>query len=130
MELNWAQLLVHNDATLNKFKADHDIPGNIQIEQSSPNKDANLVEGNENQIPVQIFPIHQDGIRFSISSMLKEVMAQCHLTFMQVSVNFIWIVLVVETLMHQQELSSKVTIGAFEEASCAPTCSKVTITSN
>ena len=31
--------------------------------------------------------------------MLKEVMARCRLTFMQVSINFIWTVLVVDTLM-------------------------------
>ena len=30
MELNKAQLLVQNDATLNKFRADHGIPDDVQ----------------------------------------------------------------------------------------------------
>ena len=48
MELKGAQLLVHNDAALNKFRTNHDIFNDIQIERFNPNKDANLVEGNEN----------------------------------------------------------------------------------
>ncbi|GFZ18289.1 hypothetical protein Acr_27g0000280 [Actinidia rufa] len=36
--------------------------------------------------------------------MLKEVMARCHLTFKQVFVNFVQIVLVVDKLMHEMEL--------------------------
>ena len=36
--------------------------------------------------------------------MLNEMMAHCHLTFMQVSMNFVQTMLVVNTLMHQQEL--------------------------
>ncbi|GFY87929.1 hypothetical protein Acr_05g0015680 [Actinidia rufa] len=52
MELNQAQLLVHDDATLNKFKIDHDIPEDIQIERLEPNKDSNLVEGNGDRIPI------------------------------------------------------------------------------
>ncbi|GFS44222.1 hypothetical protein Acr_00g0089220 [Actinidia rufa] len=36
--------------------------------------------------------------------MLKEVMTRCHLTFMQVSVNFVRIVLAVDTLMRQVNL--------------------------
>ena len=37
--------------------------------------------------------------------MLKEVMVHCRLTFRQVLVNFFQIVLVVDTLMRQQELT-------------------------
>ena len=36
--------------------------------------------------------------------MLKEVMAHCNLTFMQVLVNFVRTMLVVDTLMRQHEL--------------------------
>ncbi|GFZ16768.1 hypothetical protein Acr_26g0000380 [Actinidia rufa] len=45
MELNRAQLLVHDDTTLDKFRTDHGIPNDVQIEGSEPNEDANLVEG-------------------------------------------------------------------------------------
>ena len=54
MELNRAQLLVHDDATLNKFRTDHGIPEDVQIEHFGPNEDANLVEGNRDHIPVGI----------------------------------------------------------------------------
>ena len=40
-------MLVHNDAALNKFRANHDIPDDVQIEHSGPNEDANLVKGNK-----------------------------------------------------------------------------------
>ena len=53
MELNWAQLLVHDDAALVQFRANHNIPDNVLIERSGPNEDANLVEGEDNRIPVQ-----------------------------------------------------------------------------
>ncbi|GFZ17115.1 hypothetical protein Acr_26g0003850 [Actinidia rufa] len=52
MSLNWAQLLVHDDESLARFRADHRIPNNL--------------------------------------------------TFMQVSVNFVWIVLTVDTLMQRE----------------------------
>ncbi|GFS30002.1 hypothetical protein Acr_00g0009640 [Actinidia rufa] len=104
MELNRAQLLVHNNAALNKFRTDHDIPEDVQIEHHRPNEDANLVEGNGDRIPIQTWLIHQAGLRFSISLMLKEVMERCHLTFMQVSVNFVQAVLAVDTLMCQMKL--------------------------
>ncbi|GFY94073.1 hypothetical protein Acr_09g0005190 [Actinidia rufa] len=42
MELNIAQLLVHDDTTLNKFWTDHDIPEGVRIEHPQPNEDANL----------------------------------------------------------------------------------------
>ena len=99
MELNRAQLLVHNNAALDKIKEDHGIPDDIQLERSGPNEDANLVEGNEDQIAIRIWLIHQDGLRCPISSMLKKVMVLCCLTIMQLSVNFVRTVLVVDTLM-------------------------------
>ncbi|GFS30025.1 hypothetical protein Acr_00g0009740 [Actinidia rufa] len=63
MELNRAQLLVHNNAALNKFRTDHDIPEDVQIEHHRPNEDANLVEGNGDRIPIQTWLIHQAGLR-------------------------------------------------------------------
>ncbi|GFS40644.1 hypothetical protein Acr_00g0069670 [Actinidia rufa] len=50
-EVDLAQLLVHDDAALNKFKTDHGIPKDIQIECPRTNEDANLVEGNKDCIP-------------------------------------------------------------------------------
>ena len=45
MELNRAQLLAHNGATLNKCMTDDGIPEDVLIERPRPNEDANLVEG-------------------------------------------------------------------------------------
>ena len=59
MELNQDQLLVHDDVAL--FRIDHGIPKDIQIEHLGPNKDANLVEGKEDQIPIRTWLIHQAG---------------------------------------------------------------------
>ncbi|GFY96523.1 hypothetical protein Acr_11g0008290 [Actinidia rufa] len=86
MELNRAQLLVQDDDTLNKFRINHCIPKDVQIEHPRPNKDANLVEGHGDRIPVRTLLLHQAGLRFPINSMVKELMAYCHLTFIQVSV--------------------------------------------
>ena len=36
MELNRAQLLVHDDTVIEKFMRDHDIPNNVLIERSGP----------------------------------------------------------------------------------------------
>ena len=58
MELNWAQLLVHDDEALNKFMTNHDIPMDAQIMRSMAKEDANLVEGNEDLILVRIWLIH------------------------------------------------------------------------
>ena len=104
MELNRAQLLVHDDEALNKFRIDHRIPDDAMIERSGPNEIANFVKGNGDRILVQIWLIHQDWFWFPISPILKAVMARYHLTFMQVSVNFVRTVFVVNTLMHQMEL--------------------------
>ena len=89
MELNIAQLLVHNDATMNKFRCYHGIPNNVLIERSRPNEDANVAEESGNHISVRTWLIHQASHRFLASPMLKEVMARCRLTFMQMSVNFV-----------------------------------------
>ena len=75
MELNRAQLLVHNDATLNKFRTDHYIPDNVQIKRSNPNENANLVEGNGDRIPIHFWLIYQVELRFPISLLMKELMA-------------------------------------------------------
>ncbi|GFS41435.1 hypothetical protein Acr_00g0074300 [Actinidia rufa] len=85
MELNRAQLLVHDDAALNKFRTDHGIPNDVQIDRSRPNEDANLVEGHGNKILVRICLIQQAGLWFPISRMLKKVMARCRLTFMKIT---------------------------------------------
>ena len=92
---------MHNVAIMNKFRSDHGIPNDILIEKPGPNEDANVVEGNGNHIPVRTWLIHQAGLRFIISPMLKEVMARCRLTFMQVSVNFVKTVLAMDTLMRR-----------------------------
>ena len=89
MGLNQAQLLVHTDKALNKFWIDHGIPLDVQLWCSRANENPYLVIGNRDRIPIHIWLIHQAGLRFPISPMLKEVVAGCHLTFMQVSVNFV-----------------------------------------
>ena len=137
MELNRAQLLVHDDAALNKFKTNHDIPEDVQIEHSGPKEDANLVEGNEDCIPVHTWLIHQDGLWFPINPVLKEVIARCHLIFMQVSFNFISTLLAVDTLMRQMELPFSAldllhvymcTLWYGRRGSWVRPCSRVTIT--
>ena len=61
MELNRAQLFVHDDVALNKFRTYHNIPKDIQRECSRSNEDANLVEGSRAHIPVRTWLIHQAG---------------------------------------------------------------------
>ncbi|GFY91026.1 hypothetical protein Acr_07g0012220 [Actinidia rufa] len=73
MELNRAQLLARDDAALNKFWIDHNIPKGIQIECPRPNEDVNLVEGHRNCTLVHIWEIHKVGLRFPISPLLKEM---------------------------------------------------------
>ncbi|GFS32147.1 hypothetical protein Acr_00g0021040 [Actinidia rufa] len=51
-----------------------------------------------------IWLIHHAGLRFLISLMFREVMVRCHLTFMQVSINFVRTMLAVDALMRQLEL--------------------------
>ena len=104
MELKQDQLLVLNNKALNKFRNDHCIPKDVQIEHSRPNEIANFVESNGDCILVCIWLIHQAWLWFPISPMLKEVMAHCHLTFLLVFINFLWTMLVVDMLMHRIEL--------------------------
>ena len=98
MELNRAQVLIHTNAALDKFRADHGISNNVQIERFGPNEDTNLVERNEDRIPIWIWLIHYAGFWFPKSLMLKEVMVHYHLTFMQLSVIFVQTVLAMDTL--------------------------------
>ncbi|GFS42909.1 hypothetical protein Acr_00g0082470 [Actinidia rufa] len=72
MKLSRAKLLVHDDVALNKFRANHDIPLDVQIERHGTNGDANLVKGYKDRITVRTWLIHQAGLRFPISPMLKE----------------------------------------------------------
>ena len=102
MELNRSQLLVHDNATLAQFHANHNIPDNVLIKRPGPNEDVELVEGESNHIPIQTWLIHQVGLKFPFSPLLKEVMALRRLTFMQVSVNFIRTVLAMDVLMRRE----------------------------
>ena len=82
MELNRAQLLIHDDAALAQFCVDHNIPNNVLIERLGPNRDANLVEGDGNHILVRTWLIHQDRLKILLSPLMKEIMALCCLTLM------------------------------------------------
>ena len=73
MELNRVQLLVHDDTTLAKFYVDHNILNNVLIESLGPSEDANLVEGEGKCIPVQTWMIHQVGLKFPPSPLLKRL---------------------------------------------------------
>ncbi|GFY91439.1 hypothetical protein Acr_07g0016350 [Actinidia rufa] len=77
MKLNRSQQLVHDNATMEKFRRDHNIPNDVAIERLGPREEANTIEGNGNHIPVRIWLIHQAGLIFLISPLLKEVMARC-----------------------------------------------------
>ena len=89
MELHRAQQLIHDNIVTKKFRGEHNIPNDTMIERSGPRKEANNIEGGGNRIPVCIWFIHQAGLRLPISPLLREVMARCRLTFMQVFVNFV-----------------------------------------
>ena len=65
------------------------------------NEDANVVEGHWDDILIRTWLIHQADLHFLNSPLLKKVMAWCRLTFMQVSVNFVWIMLAVDMLQHE-----------------------------
>ena len=54
MELNEAQLLVHNDEALENFKRVHGIPANVQIEHPELNDEPRM-ENNSDYIPVRIW---------------------------------------------------------------------------
>ena len=67
MELNRAQLLIHDDVALPQFHADHNIPNDVLIETLGPNEYANYVEGEGKCIPVWTWLIHQDELKFPLS---------------------------------------------------------------
>ena len=103
MELNWDQLVVHDDKALERFRRTYGIPVDIQIECPGPNNVPRVVVDNVDRIPIRISLIYKPELWFPINSLLKEVMARCRLTFMHVSVNFVRTVLVVDTLMRLVE---------------------------
>ncbi|GFZ19810.1 hypothetical protein Acr_28g0005150 [Actinidia rufa] len=84
MALNWDQLLVHDDVALAQFRANHNIPDNVLIERPGPNEDANLVEGEDNRIPVPNLVDPLGWAQFPLGPLLKKIMVLCRLTFMQV----------------------------------------------
>ncbi|GFY93139.1 COP1-interacting protein-like protein [Actinidia rufa] len=51
MELNQAQLLVHDDKAMERFRVKHGIPADVHIERPEPNEIAEVVKGNEDRIP-------------------------------------------------------------------------------
>ncbi|GFY87862.1 serine carboxypeptidase S28 family protein [Actinidia rufa] len=104
MELNRAQHLVHNDASLACFRREHRIPNDILVDQPSLNEVAATVRGHDDRILVRTSLIYQDELWFLVSPMLKEVMARCSLTFIQVSINYVRTVLAVDTLMRRERL--------------------------
>ncbi|GFY82787.1 hypothetical protein Acr_02g0010270 [Actinidia rufa] len=83
---------------------DHEIPNDILVERPNPNEVASTVPGHDDCILVRTWLIPQAGLLFLISLMLKEVMARCGLTFMQVSTNFVRTAFVVDTLMRKEGL--------------------------
>ncbi|GFZ00552.1 hypothetical protein Acr_14g0001870 [Actinidia rufa] len=103
MALNRAQLLVHDDKALAQFHVDHSIPDDVVIEWPRPNDDADWVEGEGNRVPIRTWFIHQAGLRFPISKLLKVVLSMCQLTFMHVSVNFVRTILAMDALMQREE---------------------------
>ena len=82
MELNRAQLLVHDDETLERFRRTYDIPTDVRIEHPRPNNVPRIVANNLDRISIRIWLIYQARLQFLISLLLKEVMARYHLTFM------------------------------------------------
>ncbi|GFZ08836.1 hypothetical protein Acr_20g0006440 [Actinidia rufa] len=79
MDLNQAQLLVYNDDALDYFREAHVIPDNVRIERPIPNKDAKIVEGNENRILVNFVRtvltvdmlMRRENLSFSASDLLN-----------------------------------------------------------
>ncbi|GFY85505.1 hypothetical protein Acr_04g0002430 [Actinidia rufa] len=97
-------MLVRDSEALAQFRVDHRIPDDVVIERPGPNDDADLVEGEGNQMPIRTWFIYQAGLRFPLSKLLRTVLSICGLTFMQVSVNFVRTVLAVEALMQREGL--------------------------
>ncbi|GFZ14169.1 hypothetical protein Acr_24g0003590 [Actinidia rufa] len=65
--------LMGSRARLTLFPVVH----HLYLERLRPNKVASVVEGDRDRIPVRTWIIYQVGLRFPISPMLNEVMAQC-----------------------------------------------------
>ncbi|GFZ09640.1 hypothetical protein Acr_21g0002390 [Actinidia rufa] len=59
MELNQAQLLVHDDVALARFRRDHEIPNDVLVERPGPNEVASTVRGHGDHILVRTWLIHQ-----------------------------------------------------------------------
>ena len=97
--MNRSQLLVHDDRAMEMARATHGIPTNVTIERPKTNDVPHVVANNPDCIPVHTWLIYQAGLWFSISPLLKEVMAHYRLTFMQVFVNFVRTMLTMDTLM-------------------------------
>ena len=104
MELNWSKRLVDGLVNISKFRRDHGISIKVNIKAPRPCEVACTVKGNNDRIPIQIWLIHQLGFRFPISLLLKEVIANFCLTFMQVSMNFVQTVLAIKALMQKEEI--------------------------
>ena len=73
---------MHDDATLARFMRNHEIQNDVVIERHGLRDIATTARGNSNHIPIRIWIIHQAGLWFPISLMLKELMARYGLTFM------------------------------------------------
>ncbi|GFZ21895.1 hypothetical protein Acr_29g0010570 [Actinidia rufa] len=104
MALNRAQMLVRDSEALAQFHVDHRIPDDVVIERPGPNDDADWVEGEGNRMPIRTWFIYQAGLRFPLSKLLRTVLSIYGLTFIQISVNFVRIVLAVEALMQREGL--------------------------
>ena len=76
MELNWTQCLGLDESVLAQFKRDHGILDDVLIEGPGPNVVIAIVQGNRDRILVQKWLIYQAELRFPISPLLKEFMAQ------------------------------------------------------
>ena len=92
------------DATLVRCRRNHEIPNDVLIKRLGPNEVTAIVRRHDNHIPFWILLIHQLGLQFLVSPMLKEVMAHCGLTFMQASINFVRTVLIADTMMRREGL--------------------------
>ena len=98
-------MLMHDIAALAKFRRDHGFFPDVNIEIPRPNEVAVIMQGDGNRIPFRIWLIYKERLWFLVNPFLKVVMARCFLTFMQVSINFVMIVMAVDTLMRREGMS-------------------------
>ncbi|GFY91365.1 hypothetical protein Acr_07g0015610 [Actinidia rufa] len=63
---------MHDDAALARFRRDQGILNNVNIERPREHEVATMIEGNDDCILVQIWLIHQAGLLFPVSLLLKE----------------------------------------------------------